>query len=101
MGGQGALRVNRFNPYEGWVGCESVGADILVSGRAAMNRALDGDIVAVELLPEDQCARASKESGLGYGITLMPNPLNRHEPRAGRRHRGGGAAARGPVRARL
>lgn len=53
---QGALRVNRFNPYEGWVGSESVGADILVSGRAAMNRALDGDIVAVELLPEDQCA---------------------------------------------
>ena len=57
--GQGALRVNRFNPYEGWVGSESVGADILVSGRAAMNRALDGDIVAVELLPEDQCACAS------------------------------------------
>ncbi|KAK9825185.1 hypothetical protein WJX81_004330 [Elliptochloris bilobata] len=51
---QGALRVNRFNPYEGWVGSESVGADILVSGRAAMNRALDGDIVALELLPEDQ-----------------------------------------------
>ena len=24
-----------------------------------MNRALDGDIVAVELLPEDQCACAS------------------------------------------
>ena len=50
--------MNRFNPYEGWVGSESVGADILVSGRAAMNRALDGDIVAVELLPEDQCACA-------------------------------------------
>lgn len=50
--------MNRFNPYEGWVGSESVGADILVSGRAAMNRALDGDIVAVELLPEDQCAQA-------------------------------------------
>lgn len=51
---QGSLRVNRFNPYEGYVGSESVGQDILLAGRAAMNRALDGDIVAVELLPEEQ-----------------------------------------------
>lgn len=51
---QGSLRVNRFNPYEGYVGSESVGQDILVAGRVAMNRALDGDIVAVELLPEEQ-----------------------------------------------
>ena len=33
---------------------ESVGADILLPGRVAMNRALDCDVVAVELLPEDQ-----------------------------------------------
>lgn len=51
---QGPLRVNRFNPYEGYLVSESVGQDILLAGRAAMNRALDGDIVAVELLPEDQ-----------------------------------------------
>ena len=56
---QGSLRVNRFNPYEGYVGSESVGQDILLAGRAAMNRALDGDIVAVELLPEEQWASAS------------------------------------------
>ncbi|GAX77417.1 hypothetical protein CEUSTIGMA_g4862.t1 [Chlamydomonas eustigma] len=51
---QGSLRVSRFNPFEGFVGSESVGQDILISGRVDMNRALDGDIVAVELLPEDQ-----------------------------------------------
>ena len=51
---QGALRVNRFNPFEGWVGSESVGQDILIQGRLSMNRAMDGDIVAIELLPEDQ-----------------------------------------------
>ncbi|KAL3151102.1 hypothetical protein ABBQ38_012969 [Trebouxia sp. C0009 RCD-2024] len=51
---QGALRVSRFNPFEGWVGSESVGQDILISGRVDMNRALDGDVVAVELLPESQ-----------------------------------------------
>ena len=37
-GVQGALRVSRFNPFEGWVGSESVGQDILISGRVDMNR---------------------------------------------------------------
>ncbi len=36
------MRVNRFNPYEGYVGSESVGRDILVTGRVDMNRAMDG-----------------------------------------------------------
>ena len=58
---QGSLRVNRFNPYEGYVGSESVGQDILLAGRAAMNRALDGDVVALELLPEEQWASASSQ----------------------------------------
>ncbi len=39
---QGTLRVSRFNPFEGWVGSESVGEDILISGRLDMNRAIDG-----------------------------------------------------------
>ena len=32
----------RFNPFEGWVSSQSVGEDILVSGRIDMNRAIDG-----------------------------------------------------------
>jgi exosome complex exonuclease DIS3/RRP44 len=56
---QGALRVSRFNPFEGWVGSESAGQDLLIQGRVAMNRAMDGDIVAVELLPEEQWAAPS------------------------------------------
>lgn len=51
---QGTLRVNRFNPFEGWVGSESVGEDILIRGRIDMNRAMEGDVVAIELLPEEQ-----------------------------------------------
>ncbi|KAL4433106.1 hypothetical protein ABPG77_006533 [Micractinium sp. CCAP 211/92] len=51
---QGTLRVNRFNSFEGWVGSESVGQDILISGRVDMNRAMEGDVVAVELLPQEQ-----------------------------------------------
>ncbi|XP_010548201.1 PREDICTED: exosome complex exonuclease RRP44 homolog A [Tarenaya hassleriana] len=51
---QGKLRVNRFNPFEAYVGSESIGEEIIIYGRSNMNRAFDSDIVAVELLPRDQ-----------------------------------------------
>uniref|UniRef100_A0A803LNN6 Exosome complex exonuclease RRP44 homolog A n=1 Tax=Chenopodium quinoa TaxID=63459 RepID=A0A803LNN6_CHEQI len=51
---QGKLRVNRYNPFEAYVGSESIGDEIVIHGRTNMNRAFDGDIVAVELLPQDQ-----------------------------------------------
>ncbi|XP_022855042.1 exosome complex exonuclease RRP44 homolog A [Olea europaea var. sylvestris] len=51
---QGKLRVNRFNPFEAYVGSESIGEEIIICGRANMNRAFDGDVVAVELLPQEQ-----------------------------------------------
>ncbi|KAJ6916500.1 hypothetical protein NC652_019024 [Populus alba x Populus x berolinensis] len=51
---QGKLRVNRYNPFEAYVGSESIGDEIVIYGRGNMNRAFDGDVVAVELLPQDQ-----------------------------------------------
>ncbi|KAG4389717.1 hypothetical protein GLYMA_06G143500v4 [Glycine max] len=51
---QGKLRVNRYNPFEAYVGSESIGDEIVIYGRSIMNRAFDGDIVAAELLPQDQ-----------------------------------------------
>ncbi|GLT82513.1 hypothetical protein SLE2022_008780 [Rubroshorea leprosula] len=51
---QGKLRVNRYNSFEAYVGSESIGDEIIIYGRKNMNRAFDGDIVAVELLPQDQ-----------------------------------------------
>ncbi len=51
---QGSLRVGRYSPFEGWVGSESIGQDIYIRNRVDMNRAMDGDIVAVELLPESE-----------------------------------------------
>lgn len=48
---QGTLRTSRYDPYEGLVGSDAVGRDIVISGKVAMNRAFDGDVVAVELLP--------------------------------------------------
>ncbi|PPS06117.1 hypothetical protein GOBAR_AA14528 [Gossypium barbadense] len=51
---QGKLRVNRYNPFQAYVGSESIGDEIIIYGRQNMNRAFDGDIVAVELLRQDQ-----------------------------------------------
>uniref|UniRef100_A0A6N2M422 Chitin-binding type-1 domain-containing protein n=1 Tax=Salix viminalis TaxID=40686 RepID=A0A6N2M422_SALVM len=51
---QGKLRVNRYNPFEAYVGSESIGDEIIIYGRGNMNRAFDGDVVAVKLLPQDQ-----------------------------------------------
>ena len=64
---QGALRTSRFSPWEGVVGCDAVGADILLSGRSALNRAMDGDVVAVRLLPEEQWKKPGTRIGGGGG----------------------------------
>ncbi|EFJ53011.1 hypothetical protein VOLCADRAFT_55673 [Volvox carteri f. nagariensis] len=64
---QGALRVSRFNSFEGWLASESVGEDILINGRVDMNRAIDGDVVAVELLPESQWKAPSAKLPGGAG----------------------------------
>lgn len=42
---EGKLRDNRFNPFESLV---------IIYGYADMNMAFDGDIVAVEHLPQEQ-----------------------------------------------
>ena len=49
---QGALRVNRYNAQEAYVDNERLDAEVLISGRTALNRGLDGDVVAIEILPQ-------------------------------------------------
>jgi exosome complex exonuclease DIS3/RRP44 len=51
---QGPLRQNLDNWLEANVPSDSLDEDILIKGRLHMNRAIDGDIVAVELLPKEQ-----------------------------------------------
>ncbi|KAJ4963256.1 hypothetical protein NE237_023195 [Protea cynaroides] len=76
---QGKLRINRYNPFEAYVGSESIGDEIIIYGRANMNRAFDGDIVAVELLPQDQwheeksLSIADDEDEEEEGVHLVPN----------------------------
>ena len=65
---QGKLRVNRYNPFEAYVGSESIGDEIIIYGRGNMNRAFDGDVVAVELLPQDQWQEEKSLSIADEGI---------------------------------
>lgn len=67
---QGKLRVNRYNPFEAYVGSESIGDEIIIYGRGNMNRAFDGDIVAVELLPQDQWHEENSLSLAGEGTVV-------------------------------
>jgi len=68
---QGKLRVNRYNPFEAYVGRESIGDEIVIYGRSNMNRAFDGDIVAAELLPQDQWQEVSSLSIAGEGTLIV------------------------------
>lgn len=68
---QGKLRVNRFNPFEAYVGSESIGDEIIIYGRSNMNRAFDGDVVAVELLPQDQWKDEKSLSIAGEGMFII------------------------------
>jgi len=67
---QGKLRVNRYNPFEAYVGSESIGDEIVIRSRINMNRAFDGDIVAVELLPQDQWHEGESSMIADDGIFL-------------------------------
>ncbi|XP_012269707.2 exosome complex exonuclease RRP44 [Athalia rosae] len=56
---QGSFLASRENVLEGSVNVEGRDKFILLQGRTALNRAVDGDIVALELLPEDQWSAPS------------------------------------------
>ncbi|KAH8346137.1 hypothetical protein KR067_006464 [Drosophila pandora] len=57
---QGAFQASRENYLEGSVNVESFEKGILIQGREALNRAVDGDLVAVELLPESEWSAPSE-----------------------------------------
>ena len=64
---RGALRVSRHSPWEGMISCDALGCDVLIVGRDAMNRAMDGDVVAVSVLPESQWRKPSSVLPAGGG----------------------------------
>ncbi|KAF8138706.1 SSD1 protein [Boletus edulis] len=57
----GILRVNKRNRSDAYVATEVLDADIYICGSKDRNRALEGDIVAVELLDVDEVWETKKE----------------------------------------
>lgn len=51
---QGTFRASRVNFLEGFISVESFTDDILVQGREGLNRAVDGDLVAVDIFSKDK-----------------------------------------------
>lgn len=51
---RGSFQRSRENYLEGFVNVENMDKSILLQGRESLNRAVDGDVVAVELFPEDK-----------------------------------------------
>ncbi|KAF3901418.1 hypothetical protein AA313_de0210258 [Arthrobotrys entomopaga] len=56
---QGTFHTSTYNSLEGTVGVPSFDKNLLIVGLENMNRAIDGDLVVVELLPQDQWKRQS------------------------------------------
>ncbi|XP_061397184.1 exosome complex exonuclease RRP44 [Musca vetustissima] len=57
---QGAFQASRENYLEGSVNVEGYENPILIQGRDSLNRAVDGDLVAIELLPESKWSAPSE-----------------------------------------
>ncbi|XP_072297199.1 DIS3-like exonuclease 2 [Eucyclogobius newberryi] len=51
---EGQIRINPKKYYEAFLSCTDDGRDVFLDGIVARNRALNGDIVVVQILPRDQ-----------------------------------------------
>ncbi|KAL0231767.1 hypothetical protein GEMRC1_011171 [Eukaryota sp. GEM-RC1] len=59
----GSFRASRFNPFKGTVSGKKIDVPIEIDGRDHVNRAMDGDSVVVELLPENDWKDGETPSG--------------------------------------
>lgn len=57
----GILRVNKKNRSDAYVTCSDLDADIFICGSKDRNRALEGDLVAIELLDVDEVWSQKRE----------------------------------------
>lgn len=58
---QGYFNANQYNYLEGTVRVAGMTKPILLVGRQAMNRSVDGDVVVVELLPKAEWKAPGEE----------------------------------------
>ncbi|XP_062515384.1 exosome complex exonuclease RRP44-like isoform X2 [Corticium candelabrum] len=61
---QGTFHTQRDNPFEGHVTVSVLNGQVLIHGAAHVNRAVDGDVVGIELLPENEWSTPSDSTVL-------------------------------------
>ncbi|KAK9457241.1 hypothetical protein V1511DRAFT_455280 [Dipodascopsis uninucleata] len=71
---QGILNINQYNYLEGTVSAASFERPLLILGRESINRAMHGDVVVVELLPQDQWKHPSAKIIEEESIAKNDNP---------------------------
>ncbi|KAI5810105.1 exosome complex exonuclease exoribonuclease-like protein [Peziza echinospora] len=71
---QGIFNVSPYNFLEGSVGTAGLDKALLVLGRENINRAVQGDLVVVEILPKDQWKRPSTKIVDEETLTKNDNP---------------------------
>jgi exoribonuclease R len=64
---QGSLRVNAKNPSEAFVSVQGYSRDVAIVGPQNRGRALEGDVVAVALLPREPGGGAGERGACGSG----------------------------------
>ena len=69
---KGVLRINPRNYELAWVTVPGLGRDVLIEGMLRRNRALNGDVVALEILPRDDWKIMKGE--LDYNGLSLGNP---------------------------
>uniref|UniRef100_A0A182N1Q5 Protein DIS3 homolog n=1 Tax=Anopheles dirus TaxID=7168 RepID=A0A182N1Q5_9DIPT len=85
---QGAFLASRENYLEGYVRVENEEKAILIQGRLNLNRAVDGDVVAIEMLPESEWKSVSDvvlvDDQNDPGDLVEPDPTFSVKPQAER-----------------
>lgn len=75
---QGHFNADQYNYLEGTVRCHGMSKPVLLVGRQAMNRSVDGDLVAVELLPKEEW-KAPGDEVLDQDIALKDDDVEGDE----------------------
>uniref|UniRef100_A0A182JC98 Exosome complex exonuclease RRP44 n=1 Tax=Anopheles atroparvus TaxID=41427 RepID=A0A182JC98_ANOAO len=85
---QGAFLASRENYLEGYVRVEGVEKPVLIQGRLNLNRAVDGDVVAIEMLPEREWKAPSDvvlvDEQADPGDMIEPDPTFNEKSKADR-----------------
>nr|XP_040228737.2 exosome complex exonuclease RRP44 [Anopheles coluzzii] len=85
---QGGFLASRENYLEGYVRVEGIEKAVLIQGRMNLNRAVDGDTVAIEMLPESEWKAPSDvvlvDEQTDPGDMVEPDPTFSVKPQAER-----------------